>query len=245
MISAGQAAFKRNFQLCPIFLTNGIAGTTPLPITSLLQGSALPQGLLGPPTDIDLDNYFANFQPVPGAGIINQEIAKYPFANQSVAANAVIVEPLAVSLIMVCPVSATNTYARKLAIMTSLQATLLQHNTTGGTYTVATPSYFYTNCLLRALTDATAGDTKISQLTWRWDFEQPLITLAQAQMAQNGLMSKLSNGTQINGQPSYSGIAPTVGNPPSLTSLILIPSGGAAAGGVSGTGPGGLVAGPV
>ena len=50
-------------------------------------------------------------------------------------------------------------------------------------------------------------------------------------------MNKISNNSQINGQPSYAGTGTTVGQPPSLASPNVVPSTGSAAGaGVSGVG---------
>lgn len=241
MSSLAQAAFKLAYQLCPVFLTNGIATNMPggaLPIIALTQGQDFVFGLLTGSSDItNTDNYFANFEPLPGATLIDQQIATYPFANQTTAANAVITQPLTVSLLMKSPARAfPNGYVLKLATMTALQATLLQHNATGGTYTIATPSVFYTNCLMRAMADVSTGETKQTQVTWRMDFMQPLLTLQQAEQAQNNLMSKLTNGTQIQGQPSYTGVSPTVGQPDSLATPSIIPSSSGASGaGVAGS----------
>lgn len=230
-------AFKDTFQLNPIFLTGGIAGGFPggiVPITSLLQGNGLLSGILGALTSFGQDSNFANFEPLAGATLIDQEFGTYPFANQQVAANAVIQQPLAVSLRMISPVRIGMGYSNKLSVMTALKTTLEQHNNNGGTYTVATPSFFYTNGLLKSLSCTDAGETKQSQMEWRWDFFFPLLTLQQAQGAQNNLMNQLSNGTQINGQPSLSGLPSSVGNPASNATSSIIPSSqGSAGSGIS------------
>jgi hypothetical protein len=230
-------AWKLSFQLCPIFLTGGIAGSMPggaLPIILLTEALNFTGGITEPSSIADLDTMFGNFQPLPGSKLIDQQAALYPFANQKVAANAVITEPLTVSLRMDCPVREGAGYFQKLATMTALQATLAQHNAAGGTYTVATPTYFYTNCLLRSLEDISDGATKQAQLSWRWDFIQPLLTQAQAIQAQNNLMSQISNGSQINGQPSYSGLNPTVGSSSSVASPSVVPGGAGSAGSLAG-----------
>lgn len=229
--------FKNTFQLNPIFLTNGIAGGFPggtVPITSLLQGNGLLSGILGALTAFGQDSNFANFEPLAGATLIDQQFGAYPFANQQVAANAVIQQPLAVSLRMISPVRAGMGYSNKLAVMTALKTTLEQHNNNGGTYTVATPSLFYPNGLLKLLSCTDAGETKQSQMEWRWDFFFPLLTLQQAQGAQNNLMNQLSGGMQINGQPSLSGLPSSVGNPSSNATSVLVPSSqGSAGSGIS------------
>ncbi len=227
-ISPGLAAYKLSFQLSPVILTGGIAGAIPggmLPIIALTQAVNFVDGLLSGGDDLDdLDNFFANFHPLPGSTIIDQQIGEYPFANQAVAANAVIAQPYVISLRMICPASGEGGYAFKLATMLALQATLKQHNSLGGTYTIMTPSYFFTNCVMLRITDTSAAESKQAQNTWQLDFKKPLLTLEDAQQAQNNLMSQISSGTAIDGAPAWSGIAPTTGNPASLAAPSLIPS---------------------
>lgn len=232
-INPGQAAFKLGFQLSPIILTGGVANLIPggmLPIISLTEAVNFTTGLLSGGDLPDLDNFFANFQPMPGASLIDNQVGEYPFANQQTAANAIISQPLMVSLRMICPVRDPFGYAAKLATMMALQSTLASHNNSGGTYTVATPSYFYTNCVMLGMKDVTAGDSKQAQVTWQLDFRQPLLTLEQAAQAQNSLMTRLSSGTAIDGIPSWSGLSPTVGLPPSLAAGSIIPAASGASG---------------
>lgn len=239
--------FAFNFQLCPIFLTGGIATNMPggtLPIIYLTEGGLFPAGLLGGGLSNPIENYFANFEPLPGSSLIEQEVGHYTFANQTVAANAVIQQPLKCSLLMKCPVRAANGgWPRKLATITALQQTLLQHNNSGGMYTVATPSFFYTNGLFLLMTDADTGESKQKQLAYRLDFEFPLLTQQQATQAQNSLMSKISNGAPITGQPQTSGLPATVGQPSSLAAPSISPPSGAAGSGVAGP-SGGASSGP-
>lgn len=232
-ISPGLVAFKMSFQLSPIILTGGIAGAIPggmLPIILITQALDFAEGLLAGAENIDLDNFFANFTPLPGSTLIDQSIGKYPFANQSVAANAVIRQPLTISLRMICPARDESGYALKLATMTALQAALALHNASGGTYTVATPSHFYTNCVMTNMKDTSNGASMQAQNTYQLDFEQPLLTLQDAILAQNNLMSRISAGVPIGGVPAWSGLSPTVGNPPSLAAIGTIPGAGGPAG---------------
>jgi hypothetical protein len=241
-VSPGFAAFKMSFQASPIILTGGLAGAIPggmLPIIAITEALNFTIGLLGGGTGLDnIDAFFAAFEPMPGGSLIRQKIGEYTFANQAVAANAVIADPLTISMLMKIPVRAPGGYAIKLATMTALQAALAQHNGSGGTYTVATPSYFYTNCVMTDLVDVSGADSHQAQHQWRFDFRQPLLTLQQAAQAQNSLMSQISAGTSITGQPAWSGLAPTVGLPASLAASSLIPaaSGAAAAGTAAATG---------
>ena len=206
--SFGSVAFKLAYQLSPIILTDGIATSLGglLPIIVLTEAANFVKDLLQGNLDINLDEYFANFMPLPGGSLIDQDIAMYPFANQAVAANATISQPLQFSLSMTCPVRGSFGYLAKAATMTALQFALTKHNALGGTYTVLTPSYMYRNCILKGLKDISSGETKQPQVTWQFDFIQPLITQSQAQGAMSNLMNKLSTGSMIDGQPTTSGV---------------------------------------
>src|ERR1700680_1822169 len=96
-ISPGGAAFKLTYELSPIILTGGIANFMPggmLPIIALTEPLNFIGGILSGGGDLDLDDFFAHFVPLPGSGLVSQEFGEYPFANQAVAANAVIRKPL-------------------------------------------------------------------------------------------------------------------------------------------------------
>lgn len=201
VISVGLAAFKLSTQLSPIILNGGIAANIPggggmLPIIAITQAIDFVAGILSSGGDINLDDFFANFQVIPGGTIIDQQIGHYPFANQAVAANAVIAQPLKVSLLMICPARGDGGYAVKLATMLALQRTIQQHNALGGTYTIITPSAFYSDCVMISLSDASNGESKQLQNAWRWDFEKPLLTQSSADVAQQALNAKMS---QISG----------------------------------------------
>lgn len=223
--SPGLAAFKLAFQLSPIVLNNGIASAIPggsLPIIAITEALDFTVGILSGGENIELDDFFANFQPIPGGNIISQLIGKYPFANQSVAANAVIAQPLQISMLMVCPVREPLGYYTKVATMLALQAALKQHNLSGGTYTIVTPAAFYDNCVMLSMTDVSNTESKQVQNAWRLDFEQPLLTLQQAQQQMNSTMSKISSGTQTDG--STSGLSSTLGSPSTAATPTVVPS---------------------
>jgi hypothetical protein len=178
-----------------------------LPMLSLTNGGSA----LQLPFDIDdLDDAFGSFNVLAGGNLIAQSIGKYPMANQVVAANAVIREPLNIAVIMDAPMRGPNAWALKLAVFTSLKATLDQHNNAGGTYTVATPAFQYDNLVMLGLTDTSrATSTNMPQNAWRFDFEKPLVSLADVQANQNLLMSKITNGLPTSG--NLSGVMPGSG----------------------------------
>lgn len=207
--------FQLGYQISPIILTGGLAAFIPggmLPIVALTQSGNFVLGLLQGNVSLNLDSFFAQFRPLPGTTLVNNQIGKYPFANQAVAANAIIAQPLNVSLSMACPANTQGGYVSKLMTMSALKTALDAHNSAGGTYTVATPSYIYTNCILTNLRDVSAGTGKQVQTEWQWDFEQPLVSQSGAAQALSGLMSKIGGGLPFNGIPAWSGIESSVGN---------------------------------
>ena len=193
-------AYDLAFQVSPIILVGGIAANAlggMLPIIALTgQTVSAIQGALSSGS-LSTDDFFARFVPVPGSTLVSQQVATFPFANQQVAANSTIQNPLAISLRMIAPVKDTAGYLTKLAIWTALQTSIVAHNAAGGTYIVATPACIYSNCLLLDVVDVTGGGTKQQQIEYQWNFTRPLITGQQATTAYNSLMSKLSGGGQV------------------------------------------------
>jgi hypothetical protein len=191
------------YQITPIFLTNGSAANIPggmLPLIALTSAdifTAIYQGgspLNGSANQIALDEAFAIFNPVPGGSLIEQVIAEYPFANLSVAANAVVRNPNNVSLVMVTPMKTPQAWALKLATMTMLKNSLDTHNNLGGTYTVFTPAWTYTNMLMKGLIDVSSAQSPLPQNAWRWDFTRPLVSMTDIAGAESNLMAKITNG---------------------------------------------------
>lgn len=199
--SAARDAYDLSFQVSPIFLTGGLAQGLQggiLPVIALLgQAAGLLQGVVT--SGFSMSDFNARFVPMPGASVISNTVGTYPFANQYVAANAIVQQPLNVSLQMITPIKDLGGYLTKLAIFTSFQQSLASHNAAGGTYTIATPSYIYTGCIMTGMNDITSGETRQQQIIWQLDFVQPLVSLNQAQNAQSALMSKLSGGQTTGG----------------------------------------------
>jgi hypothetical protein len=234
--------YKLMYQVCPIVLVGGIASQIPdgmLPVLNLMYQNYIQDDgkshLRLPDNISDLDDVFGTFNILPGGTLIAQTIGKYPFANQWVAANAVIHEPLTVSAIMDAPMrgggggSSVDAWSVRQVIFMALKATLESHNNQGGLYTIATPAYMYENMVMTALTDNSRGNNSIPQNAWRWDFEKPLVVLSELQGAQNNTISKMSNKVPTNGQVSGPQPGTAVGNPPQSSSYPLIAalSGGA------------------
>ncbi|MES2048851.1 MAG: hypothetical protein V4447_10650 [Pseudomonadota bacterium] len=219
--------FQLGFEISPIILVGGIAAAIPgnmLPIIAITQASSFVLGLLQGNADLNPDNYFARFMPVAGGTLINNQIGQYPFANQTVAANAIVSQPNTISMEMICPVREAGGYTAKLTTITALKQTLDNHIAAGGTFTIATPAYIYTNCVLLQMRDVTGGDTKQKQAVFQFDFMKPLLTLEDATTATNSLMSKIANGLPQSGQPTWSGLATSVGSTVSGAISNIIPS---------------------
>lgn len=216
-ISPGYVAYSLANSISPIILTRGIATKLGgyLPIIAITEVANFVDTLLSG-NDISLDNFFAQYVPIAGGMLINNQVATYPFANQSTAANAIIAQPLPISLLMKCPVREGAGYPFKLAIMTTLQKTLSQHNNSGGTYSVVTPSYIYTDCIMVGMRDVSGGESKQFQYEWQIDFLQPLISLQAAQTALNNLMQRLTNGTPPGAPAGAPATGLPVGSPTSL-----------------------------
>jgi hypothetical protein len=183
-----------------------------LPVVAITQSASFVAGLLSGSTAglTSLDDFFAHYKPLPGSTLIDNQIGQYPFASQQVAANAVIAQPLTISLLMLCPARGSGAMITKLTVLTALKAAYDQHNVSGGTYIVATPARIYQNCVMVRMVDVTGGETKQVQAAYQIDFEQPLITLSQAVAAQGALTQKMTNGLPTAG--SLSGIISTIGN---------------------------------
>lgn len=214
MTSLGRELYQLGYEISPVILTGGIASQIEgqmMPIVALTQAADFTLGLLHGNIIPNLDNFFAHWKPLPGTTLINNQIGTYPFANQAVAGNALIAQPNTISMLMICPAQTQGGFTAKLATMSVLQQTLIQHNNSGGMYTVATPSGIFPNCILAKVTDVSGGESKQAQHSWQFDFVQPLITIDAAQQVYNSLMNKIANGLPTSIVPQWSGPAATVG----------------------------------
>lgn len=193
------------FQISPIWLTGGLSSSLGvsgslgfgfqlgLPLSLLTEISALdPLGLAlqGFPKQA-----FANYRPLPGSTLVKYQVAEYPFYNQQIAANASIKQPNSISMLMYCPATGTANVAHKTAIMSALKWTLDNHIQQGGTFTVATPSYIYTDCLMTGMTDVSTEQTNQAQWAYQMDFTQPLLTFEGAPGTLNSILGGMIGGT--------------------------------------------------
>lgn len=228
MASTGYSLYKLGMEGSPIILTGGIATLIPggmLPIIAITESLNLLDGLLSGMSVLNLDNLLCHYSFNPGTELIRNEVATYPFANQTVAANSIIAQPKRISYTMVCPAKALGGVYFKLAALTALQLALETHNSSGGLYTLVTPSKIYTNCIMVGFTNNDGGATKQQQYQWQIEFTQPLITESAAVSTQNSLLGKMTGQTQIT-LPSWSSAATSAANaagiqlPASLSSSV-------------------------
>lgn len=199
---AARASYDLAFQVTPIILNQGLASQSlggMLPIIGLTgQLAAFAQGVIT--NGLSLNDFYARFVPIPGATVLSNAVGTYPFANQQVAGNAYIEQPLNISLEMIAPVNTTGGYLTKLAIFTALRNALAAHIQAGGTFHIATPSYIYRDVLMTAMTDITPGDTRQQQVRWQLDFIKPLVSQSDAILVAGALNAKyqaIANGSPI------------------------------------------------
>lgn len=208
--------YKLGFEISPVILTGGVAQAIPggmLPIVTLTQASSLLVSAFKGNLDnvANLDKYFCHWKVQQGSTLLDYELARYPFANQKVAANALLAQPLNIPMVMEAPVNESNGVFTKLATFTALQATLEAHSNLGGSYIVATPAQIFTNCLLRKVQDITPGSAIVPQRQWLFLFEKPLISETDAERATNSYLSSIDQGNQ-QASSSWTNVTAALGN---------------------------------
>jgi hypothetical protein len=186
-MSIGKTVFEAAYQVSPIILQDGVAEFVGgyLPITAVTEILDVPGWTGG--------QFFAQYRPLPGGTLEEWQVAEYPFASFQTAANAVVQQPLKVSLQMICPAQNGGGYILKQAILSALKYILDQHILSGGSFTVITPAFTYTNCLLTSLRDISSPSDKQVQYMFQWDFVQPLITASGAQSAFSSFLKNVGN----------------------------------------------------
>jgi hypothetical protein len=213
---ANMSRYDLAFQVCPIMLVGGIAQNATgglLPIIALYgQLDALTNGTITDPNE-----FFARYVPLPGSTLVDFQVSTQPFANQQIASNAQIQNPLALSMLMICPVNQQGGYLTKLPTISAMQASLLSHIAAGGWFSIATPGFVYDNLLMTAMRDTTPPDSLQKQVEWTLDFFAPIITQQQATAAQAQLVQAISSGSQVPNPPTWSG--PVSAAPQNATGL--------------------------
>lgn len=246
--------YKLMYQVAPIILTNGIVGeggvvnmlalTNPsvtqiglngvIPATATMISPLVPSNFLSGAVTLDLDETFGSFTVSPGGSLLMQTVPKYPLADMTMAANAIVRDPITLSLLWDTPmrvprtlaaVAVTDAWAIKFATMMALKGMLDQHNNLGGTYSVMTPAYTYTDLILTALTDVSRPGNPVPQNAWRFDFERPMVLTEQdVQNDQNLLLKRITAGVLTNGQTSGNQ-TPTIAQPLEATAASIIAAG--------------------
>jgi hypothetical protein len=124
----GIADYRLRYEYSPIVLIGGLCDALPggvLPVTSLVDSINSPvQSPQPSETALDTGLPGVAFYPIPGSTAVDNHIGMYPFANQSVAANAIISQPLTISMLMVVP---NRNLGDKRAAFENLQAQLAKH----------------------------------------------------------------------------------------------------------------------
>ena len=195
--------YRLGFEISPVILCEGIAQAIPggmLPIVALTQSASFVTGLLSGASNLtNMDKYFCHWRVAQGGTMLDYEIGRYPFANQTVAANALLAMPLQISLLMDAPVNENTGAMTKLVSHSALQATLQAHANLGGTFIVATPALIYSGCILKNVRDVTGGggSDPTPQRQWLWSFEQPLVSEKQSDRAVNTFLNKIGAGDKI------------------------------------------------
>jgi hypothetical protein len=219
------------YQITPIWLKDGIVTQSisgnMLPLLAILNADAMNAGFMGTQnagnSQWSLDDAFGIFQPAPGGSLIQQAIAEYPFANLSVAANAIVRNPINISLVMLTPMKTSQAWSWKMATITSLKQTLDNHNNAGGTYVVFTPGFIYQDMLMTSLTDVSTAQSVLPQNAWRWDFTRPLVQLSELANAQSNLISKITGqlpiGMNAEGGVDITSVLTAMGTPGSSVNI--------------------------
>ncbi|EIN2566503.1 hypothetical protein LOO36_004016 [Salmonella enterica] len=207
--------YKLGFEISPVILCDGVAQSIPggmLPIVALTQSASYVSGLMGGAIELtDLDKYFCHWRAAPGGTMVDYDIGRYPFANQAVAANALLSQPLRIPMLMDAPVNENTGAMTKLVTLSSLQAVLQAHASLGGTFIVATPGIIYSNCILRTVRDVTGLNDALPQRQWLWDFEQPLLSETGAEQAINSYLNKIDNGDKAT-ESAWTSTISAIGN---------------------------------
>ena len=201
--SIARSAYQIAFEISPIILVDGIAANIyggMLPIVAITEAANFATNLLSGSLDLNPDNFFAHFEPMPGGTLVDYIYPEYPLANMQVAANAAVAQPLSLSMLMKVPVQAPGGIPAKFITFLALKTILDLHILKGGSFTILTPTFLGTGWLLKTLRDQSQGGQQ-RQNAWVFDFTKPLITQPDAAGAQSTLMSKISGGTPVNGVP--------------------------------------------
>lgn len=202
-------AFKLAYEISPIMLVGGIAKKVPdgmLPIAVFTEGLSLAAGLLT--SGLSGVGFTTHFNVMAGSTLIVQDVAEYPFYDMATAANAVVSRPNRISMQMIRPANTVNAqYPLKILTFTALKMALDYHNANGGSYTILTPAYIYTGCVMNSMIDMSgfSDSNKQVQHTWQLEFSQPLLQQNALEQIMGTMMDKFNSA--MPSLPSWSGIS--------------------------------------
>ena len=190
----GRFAIETVYELSPILLKNGIASERE---EKLMLIGELTQSL--PPLPLTENNgFFAHWKTIGGGSLMQNSVAQYPLANQATAGNAIVQQPVNISMLMYCPATSLYNFALRRTFISGILSSLDLHVRLGGLFVVYTPFFTYDNCVLTGIRDASEGSVTELQNAMIFDFMRPMIMDEQeAQTAQNAFMSKITDGEKI------------------------------------------------
>ena len=199
-MNASQSAFTLAYSWSPIIFTGGLfrdISSLGVPIIAITQAlstaGTLAGGILSGGNIRDFNQPLFTWRSLPGSTLWESEVSEFPFYTNQIAANAQIQRPLRVSMLGHCPATGENPFTIKVATFIALQKVIENHISLGGTFSVLTPSYFYTNCLLTNFVDVSSGETNQPQVSWQMDFMQPLLTFPNTSGELGQLIDVIAN----------------------------------------------------
>ena len=199
-MNVSQSAFTLAYSWSPIIFTGGLfrdissLGVPIIAITQALSAArTLAGGILNGGNIRDFNQPLFTWRSLPGSTLWESEVSEFPFYTNQIAANAQIQRPLRVSMLGHCPATGENPFTIKVATFIALQKVIENHISLGGTFSVLTPSYFYTNCLLTNFVDVSSGETNQPQVSWQMDFIQPLLTFPNTSGELGQLIDVIAN----------------------------------------------------
>jgi len=193
------SAFTLAYEVSPIIFTGGLVSFSPigLPMVAITQAltdaRSVNQTILSGGNIAQFNQPFFTWRPLPGSTLWESEVAEFPFYTNQIAANAQVQRPLRISMLGHCPATGETPFSLKIATLMALQAFIQNHINAGGTFTVLTPSYTYTNCLLTNFVDVSTGETNQAQVSWQLDFIQPLLTFPSTSGLLNTFTQTIAN----------------------------------------------------
>ncbi|MDF7673947.1 hypothetical protein PT277_08015 [Acetobacteraceae bacterium ESL0709] len=199
---AGRDIGQLAYVISPVILQEGIAkkmgGLAPILLFTeaidFLNGmlSGAMRGNLNIPS---LDTLWCHWKQGPTSAaatnfLIQNEISPKPMENLTAAGNAFNSQFPAVSLQMMCPARGPGAMVTKMATIMVLQRVLVRHQELGGRYIVMTPSYIWTDMVLKRVSDITEKPEQHPSSVYRFDFRRPITELKDVKTVADNIKKK-------------------------------------------------------